>query len=74
MIIILCVFSSACLVSARRNAFVDRRDAGLKLQLSFAEPGRSDILAMIPTNVQGLDSKGSGTQLSTIHARVSIIQ
>ena len=51
MIIILCVFSSAYLVSARRNAFVDREDAGLKIQLSAAEPGRSDILAMILTNI-----------------------
>lgn len=73
-IIILCVFSSACLVSARRNAFVDRGDAGLKIQLSFAEPGRSGILATIPTNTQGLDSKGSGIQLSAIHARVGIMQ
>lgn len=31
MIIILCVFSSVCLVSARRDAFVDSGDAGLKI-------------------------------------------
>lgn len=34
--------------------------------------GCSDILSMIPTNIQGLDSKGSGTQLSTIHARIPL--
>lgn len=74
IIIILCVFYSACLVSARRNAFVDRGDAGLQLQLSFAEPGHSGILAMIPTNVQASDSRGSCTQLPTNHKRVGIRQ
>lgn len=73
MIIILRVSSSARLVFARRKAFVDRVDAGLQFQLSFAEPGRSDILATIPTNIQGLDSKGSGTQLSTRQARVGVM-
>lgn len=29
---------------------------------------------MIPINIQGLDSKGSGPPFSTIHARVGIMQ
>lgn len=49
-------------------------EAGLKLRLSFAKPGRLGILAMIPINIQGLDSKGSSPLFSKIHARVGIMQ
>lgn len=47
-------------------------DAGLKLQLT--EPGCLDILAVIPTDIQSLDSEGSGTQLSASCTRVGVMR
>lgn len=72
MIIILCVFSSAHLAPDRRNGLKRGRSRSqTPAQLCWARMFR---YLGHDTNKQGLDSKGSGSQFSTIHARGGIMQ